>query len=229
MMIPKSYQEFISNVKSNYDKLSSFYDYLSGGAEKQIVKKAVKKLEVSETGNLLEIGCGTGNGLIELYVKHPAANNIVGIDISLGMCRKAVIKINQLDLYPHPFIFQADAIFTPFYSGIFDLILISFTFEIFPENYYKTLCQEIWRLLKPGGAFLVVNIAESRGKNLIFNLYLWAHNHYPQLIDCRPINSSKILENHGFRIMETEKSSLWGIPVATVLAKKINLSEVIST
>ena len=219
-IMPKNYKEFLNSVNNNYDRLSSYYDTISGGVEKLITKSAINKLEISETGNLLDIGCGTGRGLIELCAKHPTAKNIVGIDISLGMCRKASVKLNQLELYPNSFACQADAIFTPFLSEIFDLILISFAFELFPDIYYESLCKEIWRLLKPGGTFLVVNIAKSRKNNLISNLYLWAHKQYPQLIDCRPINSPKILENHGFRIIETEKSSLWGIPVATVFAKK---------
>lgn len=219
-MIPISYQKFLKSVKNNYDRLSSYYDYISGGAEKQITKKAIEKLKISETDNLLDIGCGTGKGIIELCAKHPTTKNIVGIDISWGMCRKAAVKMNQLELFPNPVIFQADAIRAPFSSEIFDLIFISFAFELFPDNFYESLCQEILRMLKPGGTLLVINIAESRKNNLISNLYLWAQEHYPQFIDCRPINSPKILENHGFRIIETEKGSLWGIPVTTVFAKK---------
>jgi len=219
-MIPKSYQEFLNSVKNNYDRLSSFYDTISSGTEKRITNKAIEKLEISENSNLLDIGCGTGRGLIELRVKHPNAKNIVGIDISLGMCRKATAMINQLELYSNPFVCQADAIFTPFTSEIFDLVFMSFAFELFPDAYYEPLCREIWRLLKPSGTFLVINIAENRKINLISNGYLWAHKHYPQLIDCRPINSPKILENHGFRITDTDKSSLWSIPITSVFAEK---------
>ena len=47
----------------------------------------------------------------------------------------------------------------------------------------------------------------------------WAHLHFPNLMDCRPIYVRRALEASGFTIKEADVESMW-VPVEIVLAEK---------
>jgi demethylmenaquinone methyltransferase/2-methoxy-6-polyprenyl-1,4-benzoquinol methylase len=47
--------------------------------------------------------------------------------------------------------------------------------------------------------------------------YEWTHEHFPNLMDCRPIYVQRALEAAGFEIKEADVESMW-VPVEIVLA-----------
>ena len=53
------------------------------------------------------------------------------------------------------------------------------------------------------------------------NFYEWGHRRFPNLLDCRPIYVVKALQNTGFRILNANRTSLFGLPVENVLAGKL--------
>ena len=222
-MNSNNYLPFSHAVKNNYDRLSRFYDLISGGTERKFIHETIGALNIAEMGNYLDIGCGNGTGLLELAKKHPSAENMIGIDISLGMCYKAAQKLNRQKFHNSPSICQANGFSLPFRSAEFDLVFMSFTFEIIPHQLYQPLCSEVMRVLKPAGVFSTINIMKSKSRNLIFSIYKWGHARYPKIIDCRPVDSGAILEAFGFEIISTKTYDLWGIPVASVSASKIEI------
>jgi hypothetical protein len=56
--------------------------------------------------------------------------------------------------------------------------------------------------------------------NLIVRLYEWFHIHLPAYVDCRPIETHATIQSEGFRLENKLTSSMWGLPVEVVLAKK---------
>lgn len=219
-MNSSSQEQFSETVRNNYDHLSKVYDLISGSTERKLIKQTIQQLDMPAGVSCLEIGCGTGTGLLELTDKFPRANKIVGIDISLGMCQKAKIKVDRTKSVNSPMVFQANGFSLPFQSSLFDLVFMSFTFELIPQQLYQSLCSEILRSLKPAGIFSTLSIMASETKNPIFTLYKWGHTLFPKLIDCRPIDSPAILTSFGFTILSTQSYDLWGIPVATTTALK---------
>ncbi|MDO9547331.1 MAG: methyltransferase domain-containing protein [Pelolinea sp.] len=220
-MNPTSHTQYSHAVRNNYDRLSRIYDLISGGTERNLIRETISTLNIAGTGNYLDIGCGTGTGLVELAKKYPSAKNVVGIDISMGMCKKAVQKITKQKLRPPLFsVCQANGFSLPFRSAKFDLVFMSFTFELIPDDLFQLLCSEVLRVLKLSGVYLTLNINVSKSRNPIFALYKWGHDNYPRLIDCRPVDSCMILKTFGFEIISTQTFNLWGIPVASVSASK---------
>jgi hypothetical protein len=53
-------------------------------------------------------------------------------------------------------------------------------------------------------------------------LYEWGHDHFPALLDCRPIYVRSALEAQGFEIMDATLVSVSGIPVEVVVGGKRN-------
>jgi len=44
------------------------------------------------------------------------------------------------------------------------------------------------------------------------------HQHFPHIVDCRPIEVSRWLTDAGFAISRVEHLDIWGLPVAACLA-----------
>jgi len=53
----------------------------------------------------------------------------------------------------------------------------------------------------------------------LIGVFEWAHRHFPNLLDCRPIYVWEAVENAGFQIQKSLKKHMW-IPVEIVLGLK---------
>jgi len=199
-------------IQRNYDRLSNFYDVLSGKAELLIQRKAVAKLKERKIKKLLDIGCGTGRFLVEVRKSAKQVILPVGIDLSFGMCRKASRQKNSIAC--------ANGHTLPFNAAVFDAVTFNFSLEIFPEDCITPLLGECARVLGPDGFICVVSMAKAPGRNVMSSLYLWAHLQFPAVIDCQPISAVQLLGENGFKIIENETCRLWGLPVDIALAKK---------
>jgi demethylmenaquinone methyltransferase/2-methoxy-6-polyprenyl-1,4-benzoquinol methylase len=113
-----------------------------------------------------------------------------------------------------------DALTPPFPSAIFDAIFLSFTLELFDTPEIPVLLHQCLRLLKPNGRMGVVAIAKRHPTTWIQRLYEALHHYFPQWIDCRPIYTSQLLQDHGFLILEKQVLPMFGLQVELVTAKK---------
>ena len=209
---------FSAQVQKNYDSLSCFYDVLSGRAERRIVQKTLALFDPAPNSRFLDIGCGTGNALLQMKREFLPSLFIYGMDISMGMCLQAQRKLlRSMEKKAVP-LCCGNALRAPFTDRYFDGILLSFTFELFPERLFTTLLSECRRMLKTNGKLLLVSMASGQNAGLIYRLYLWAHREYPQWIDCRPVDAARILADNGFRVTERKTYNLFGLPVDSLLA-----------
>jgi demethylmenaquinone methyltransferase/2-methoxy-6-polyprenyl-1,4-benzoquinol methylase len=204
--------KYFRQVQQNYDRLSSFYDLLSGKAELAIFRRAIDLLRPRKIESLLDIGCGTGKGLFEFRKSKSNVTLLAGIDISFEMCRKASIKDNEIT--------TANGLGLPFKSSAFEAMVYSFSLEIIPEDFIRTALDECLRVLKPGGVACIISMSDMPNKSLVSDLYSWAHKTFPKVVDCRPISVFQLLDENRFMIIEKEIRNLFGLPVEIVLAEK---------
>ena len=200
------------HIQRNYDLLSSFYDLLSGQAESEIFHRVIDLLRSRKFESLLDIGCGTGKGLAEFEKEYSGKTSLMGIDLSLKMCQKAIKKNKRIA--------NANALNLPIKASTFDAIIFSFSLEIIPEKFINLALDECVRVLKPRGIVCITCMAEVPDKNFISVLYLWAHKKFPKVIDCQPISALHFLDKNRFMIFKEEISHLYGLPVEIIMAEK---------
>jgi hypothetical protein len=69
-------------------------------------------------------------------------------------------------------------------------------------------------------------MAKSPQANPMTRIYRWAHQAYPNICDCRPLDSLPFLETFPFHIITSLQKSMWGLPVKIYLLSKIGGTEV---
>jgi ubiquinone/menaquinone biosynthesis C-methylase UbiE len=206
-----------SVTRRSYDRISRWYDWLSS-SERAYINLCLEMLSPQAGEKVLEIGCGTGYALgkLERIVRNPG--DIVGVDLSLGMLQVARRKANIA------FTICGDALRTPFPDSAFDLILMSFTLELFPDDEIAPVLAECRRLLHPEGKLGIVGLAKKTGDGSMVRLYEWAHRRFPKLVDCRPIELQMWVERAGFGIREKAEWKMWGLDVDGIVAIKNDIA-----
>ena len=143
-------------VTKMFDTISNEYDRLnrviSFGIDVKWRNKVVKIIGDTNPETVLDIATGTGDLAINLT--KTTAKKIVGLDISDGMLAVGRLKIEKLQLQNRIEMVLADSEKIPFDNATFDAITVAFGVRNF-ENLEIGL-SEIYRVLKPGGTFVVL-------------------------------------------------------------------------
>lgn len=138
------------NISENYDGLNRVITF---GIDVKWREKVVAIVKATNPKKILDIATGTGDLAIMQSQKIPDAK-IIGLDISAGMLEIGKQKINALGLNKNIEMVLGDSENIPYEDNYFDAITVSYGVRNF-ENLDKGL-QEIYRVLKPGGTFVVL-------------------------------------------------------------------------
>ncbi len=143
-------------VEQMFDTISGEYDGLnrviSFGIDVKWRKKVVQLVAATAPKSILDIATGTGDLIINMA--STGATRLVGLDISEGMLSVGRKKIKVKNLEKRIEMIQADSEEMPFEDNSFDAITVAFGVRNF-ETLEKGLA-EIWRVLKPGGIFVIL-------------------------------------------------------------------------
>lgn len=208
-------------ARDAYNRLSRIYDFLTSGGEEKIKKSGIELLNPSDGERVLEIGCGTGKGLLEIAQRIGSDGRVFGIDISEGMLEIAARRINEAGLSETISITRGDAVNLPYDDGTFDAVFMSFTLELFSQSDIALVLAECIRVLKPDGRIGIVAMSEKSKEGFMKKAYLWAHNRFPKYVDCRPIFAGNTLSENGLGISISKLEYLFGLPVEIVVGRKI--------
>ncbi len=143
------------NISPRYDLLNHL---LSLNIDKLWRKKAIKLLSASHPKSILDIATGTADFALEAARLKPG--KITAIDISGGMLEIGREKIKRKNLSDIIELRQADSEAIPFEDNIYDAAIVAFGVRNF-ENLQKGL-DEIFRVLNPGGIFIVLEFSQPR-------------------------------------------------------------------
>lgn len=207
-------------AKSSYDKMSRYYDTLSGRFEKKYRDIGLHMLNVREGERVLEIGFGTGHCLLALARAVGDTGKVYGIDISEGMSKIARSRINDAGLLHRVELECGDAANLPHEENYFDAIFMSFTLELFDTPEIPKVLGECRRTLKANSRICVVSMEKGEKSTFMIRVYEWARKEFPNYIDCRPIYVKEIIAEAGFNQLEVKSLLMWGLPVEIVKGQK---------
>ena len=199
------------------------YDLIADSSEHTVRDLGVRALGVSQGQRVLEIGCGTGHGLVSLADDVGHTGQVHGVDISLGMMAVARTRIRSFGLR-NVTLTIGDASVLCFRSNVFDAVFMSFTLELFESTIVEVLA-EVRRVLQFGGRVGVVAMADTGQTNAMVDLYEWLHRRWPDFIDCRPIDVVRVLEAAHFHTSMAHMTAIWGLPVIAAVGVKVADSE----
>ena len=205
-------------TRTNYDRLSHWYDLISGSSERPARTRGMDMLDIQPGERVLEIGCGTGEALSALAARAGPSGQAIGFDLSSGMLGMAQSKLGRLPLSNITLI-QGDSALLPFAKETFNAVFMGFTLELFDNSEVPVVLEECSRVLRPGGRLGVVSLLEKDRPGVVEALYAWAHLRWPSVIDCHPIRLFTVLHESGLAARETSEQSLWGLRVGIAIAQ----------
>ncbi|MCO5182518.1 MAG: methyltransferase domain-containing protein [Anaerolineae bacterium] len=189
---------------TTYDTLSRWYDWLAA-SERQHTDAGLSMLAVQLGERVLEIGCGTGRAAAQMAAM---GGQVTAIDLSWGMLQVAGKRAAEAGLT------VGDGYRLPFRSEQFDAVFMSFTLELFASP--AAVLAECRRVLRVAGRLGVVSL--QRRDKWPVRVYDWVHHRWPVWIDCRPIQVCAVVEQAGFRVMDSAETTMWGLPVTQLVA-----------
>jgi demethylmenaquinone methyltransferase/2-methoxy-6-polyprenyl-1,4-benzoquinol methylase len=155
-----------SSVSDRYDLMN---DFMSFGLHRIWKKQFIKLCNVQSKRKVLDVACGTGDISISLH-KENQNIDLTCLDPNPDMieiCKQKFINKGHVDIN-----YQIHGIerFLP-KQQTFDLITVTFGFRNFTDH--KKALENIFKLLEPGGMFLIMDFKKPRGKlySKLFKFY----------------------------------------------------------
>ncbi len=153
-LYPESGVELTPFISRHYDRVMNIGSF---GMYRGFIHRAIAQMEIEPDDHILDMGCGTGRNaqLMKKYLG--PAGRITGMDISEEMEKQFLLKFAN----DERFRFLSQRIDLNFDLGEqFEKVFISFVIHGFPHEVRGTIIQNVFRHLKPGGSFIILDFAE---------------------------------------------------------------------
>ena len=197
-------------VVAEYARAAEQYDEKWAFYVEATTRETLRRLPMTATARVLDVGCGTGELLRRLAARYPEAV-LAGLDPVAEMLAVAADKLGGTqDLR----IGYADAL--PWNSGSFDVVVSCNMFHYITHP--VAALREMARVLRPGGTIVLTDWCDDYIACRVCNLYLRLTNRafYKTY---RRAECLDLLQRAGFRDVKLERykiSWLWGLMTAVV-------------
>lgn len=197
-------------VVAEYAKAAERYDEQWAFYVEATTRETLRRMPMTPTARVLDVGCGTGELLRRLRAKYPDAG-LAGLDPVSEMLAVAKDKLNgKEDLR----IGYADSL--PWSAGSFDVVVSCNMFHYITHP--VEALREMARVLRPGGALVLTDWCDDYLACRVCNLYLRLTNRafYKTYRQAECLN---LLRVAGFRDVKLERYKinwLWGLMTAVV-------------
>jgi ubiquinone/menaquinone biosynthesis C-methylase UbiE len=154
------------HIAQSYDIVSSSYDNLLtsatlftrlynkavwGLSDKDYAERLLSSFPISNNGVILDVPVGTGVFTVDLYKKIAASSQIIVLDYSMGMLRKAKERYEKSGIHNIIYI-HGDIGELPLLEDSVDVLLTMNGYHAFPEK--EKALHETARVMKPGSSLL---------------------------------------------------------------------------
>jgi ubiquinone/menaquinone biosynthesis C-methylase UbiE len=188
---------------------ASFYDtivkLMSFGKDQAIRKASVVLAQISPGDKVLDVGCGTGDLTLEAKKLAGPGGEVYGIDASPNMIRQAGQKAGRSGV---DVTFKVGLIENiEFPENQFDVVLSSLMMHHLPDDLKHAGLSEIYRVLKPGGRLLIVDMQATTGGSLrqrLSDLMITMHGGHTAMQD-NVTKQIPFVKAAGFTTIETDK------------------------
>lgn len=143
------------------DALADVYGLVDRIFGRPFRQLTVRLAGVREGAAVLDVGCGPGT--LTVMEKETAGRSgyVAGIDIAPRMIAKGREQAAKSGLDVDFRVASIDAL--PFPGASFDVVTSSFMVHHLPTEVKRAGFKEVYRVLKPGGRYLIVDFPSSRG------------------------------------------------------------------
>jgi len=146
-----------SQMEQMVDSYDSYMSKVTLGRERALREMTVSLAQVKPGDCVLEVGCGTGTLTLAAKRQAGPSGKVFGIDIIPGMMERSQRKAAQANA---DVTFQLGGIDDiPFSADQFDVVMCSFMIFHMSEMVRRKGIAEIYRVLKPQGRLLVLDLA----------------------------------------------------------------------
>jgi len=215
-------------VREMFDNIAPRYDLLNRllSLRQDVVwrKKLVSAMVIPESGQVLDVACGTGDLSMEICRQKGPLVKVIGIDFSPGMLRLAQGKIrrNQNTTFS---LVTGDALALPFGEASFHAVTIAFGIRNI-QNKAGAL-RAFYEILRPGGMLLVLELATPKKSRLrdaylayfqkvlptigrLFSKHSFAYSYLPDSVSRFPATDvfMTIMEKAGFSHVTCRRMTL---------------------
>lgn len=188
---------------------ASFYDWfvnlVSLGREKTLRKRTVALAQVKPGEKVLDVGCGTGSLTVVAKEQAGPSGEVYGTDAAPEMIDVAQRKANRAGVDVTFEVGLVENIAFP--DDQFDVVLSSFMMHHLPDDLKRRGLAEIYRVLKPGGRLLIVDMESSSGGTVIQRLsdfIIQLHGGHTAMQN-NVKKLAPLMETVGFTVVETGK------------------------
>jgi ubiquinone/menaquinone biosynthesis C-methylase UbiE len=141
-------------IASFYDRRAGYYDavvhLLSLGMDFRYRKIAVERLRLHSGDRVLDLGCGTGLDLPLLSRKVGPNGQVVGLDLSRNMLRRARQRVCS-GKYSNIRLFQGDALEIPLRDESVEAVFCNYLLSTISA---VKVIEEVFRVAKPGASMV---------------------------------------------------------------------------
>lgn len=150
---------------------------------------------------ILEVAVGPGLTITELAARTGKATKVYGVDTSISM-----LALAKQNLITHGFsnfeLKEADSRHLPFDDHSFDVLYNGYMLDLIPEQDMPGILNEFYRVLKPGGRMILLNMSKRdafvrTSRETLYSI-LPAKFVLYVLGGCRPVLMESMTKNAGF-------------------------------
>jgi demethylmenaquinone methyltransferase/2-methoxy-6-polyprenyl-1,4-benzoquinol methylase len=148
-------------IAGMFDAIASRYDLLnhvlSAGIDHRWRRRAIEALSLSGTERVLDLCTGTADLAIAARAATPGAARVVGVDFAAAMLRIGRAKLLRARLDDAVSLVRGDATRIPVADRAVDAVTIAFGIRNVERP--AAACEEIHRVLRPGGRLAILEFA----------------------------------------------------------------------